>query len=162
MAIDKSLSLVDGIKRAVVEQKRTIILGDREAAKMAQERQLATANQEDKVLHIERRRRQAQRSQDFTQMLPPDILLLVVDQLLPDHPSIACRLSAVKRDWRETLRARPGPWQSLTLGGRGAAEKARHFIELSKGCLMSLRLLPSFRPESEARIGGSAAGHQQI
>lgn len=114
---------------------------------------MASASQHDKAAHLQHRRQLAKQTKDYTHMLPPDILLLIVDHLLPDNPSIACRLGAVNRSWRDTLLSRPGPWQTLTLGGKGTAEKAKCYVERSRGSLLSLKLLPSFKPDSAAKIG---------
>lgn len=143
-AIDKALELVDTKNREFVVSKQAAIKGEREAARIEQDRRLATASEAERKAIMEARRAEAKSTKDFTQLISPDVLLLITDHLLLDNPSIGCRLSAVCRRWRDVLHERPAVWSTLVLGKTRPLQKATKFLERNKGGVWNLKLLPSF------------------
>jgi hypothetical protein len=140
-------------------RKRTEIEGLREIAQIEKERRISMANREDRQTLMQAQRIEAKKTQDFTHLLSPDVLDLVVDHLIVDNPSIACRIGGVRRSWRSWMLARPGVWQTLEVGSTRPIEKARAFIERGGGILRSFRILETFPSNLETRLAEILSGH---
>ena len=143
-AIARSLELAENGSLDLIRRKQTEIEGLREIAQIEKARRISRANRDDKQILINSQRVEAKRTQDFTHLLSPDILDLIIDHLIVDNPSVACKIGAVRRSWRGWIMARPGAWQHLELGGRRPVEKAKMFLERGRGVLRSLRILDTF------------------
>ena len=152
-AMDEALSIVkDDTKRRTLKTKRNVIAGEREKAKLEQDRRMASASKEEKQAIMTQKRNEAKSTQNFILMISDDILLLITDHLLVDNPNIACRLSAVCTEWRDLMYDRPYLWSNLVLGNIRPVLKATKFVERNKGKLKKLTLLPSFRLEHEEKV----------
>jgi len=146
-AIARSLELADSSSHDLIRRKQTEIEGMRELAQIEKERRISMASREDRQSLMQAQRIEAKETQDFTHLLSPDILNLVVDHLIVDNPSIACRIGGVRRSWRSWMLARPGAWQNLELGGKRPLEKAKLFTERG-GWHLPLAQYPSNFPLS--------------
>jgi hypothetical protein len=140
-------------------RKRTEIEGLREIAQIEKERRISMANREDRQTLMQAQRIEAKKAQDFTHLLSPDILDLIVDHLIVDNPSVACKIGAVRRSWRGWMLARPGVWQTLEVGSTRPIEKAKAFIERGGGILRSFRILETFSSNLEIRLAEILSGH---
>jgi len=158
-AIDLSLQLVDADNKELVNRKKTEITGLREMSLIEQERQLLRASKEEKQILISKRRIEANRTRDFTNLLSPDILNLITDHLLVDDPNVAVRIAGVKRSWRSWTLSRPGAWQNLVLGVRRPLEKARIFLDRSEGIIRKLSILERFSRKDEEPLAELLDGH---
>lgn len=151
-AVEKAFALAGPTKRPTIDKMKRDILAAREKSNIKQERRMAKATAEEQAAWAEKKRIEANATKDFTHLLPPDILLLIADQLVAEKPSYACRLAAVCTRWRDVMYHSPAVWHTLELGERRPALKAKRYAERSGGKFHKLKLLPSFRPDQEAKV----------
>jgi hypothetical protein len=158
-AIARSLELAEHGSHDLIRRKQTEIEGMREIAQIEKERRISMANREDRQALMQAQRIEAKKTQDFTHLLSPDILDLIVDHLIVDNPSVACKIGAVRRSWRGWMLARPGAWQNLELGGKRPLEKAKLFTERGGGIFRSLNILQTFPSQLEGPLAEILRGH---
>jgi hypothetical protein len=84
---------------------------------------------------------------------------MIVDHLMVDNPSVACRVGAVRRSWREWMLERRGVWQNLVLGAKRPAEKAKLFLERSEYTLRKLKIRGGMDSNQETAIADILDGH---
>ena len=61
-------------------------------------------------------------------------------------------MAMVCRDWREVLCSQPSLWKSLSVGKGRSIEKAKCWMERSKGRIMNLRIEEGFDALAKSEV----------
>ncbi|RXK42513.1 hypothetical protein M231_00067 [Tremella mesenterica] len=88
---------------------------------------------------------------DYTDLLSPDVLVLIGQFGLETEPNFASKMERTCRRWRDVIRHTPSLWRKLVLGSEKAtckevrpASKAKLWLERSKGIIHTLVVHENF------------------
>lgn len=138
--------------KAIQQLRATIIIQKTEADR------LRAANDEAEAQRQAIARQAAKKARiNYTHLLSRDILLIIAEQGMADHPGFIFRMAGVCKSWRETLLSQPSLWDTIVLGRKRKDQKVTLFIERSRGRIKEVKIACHLDQFLAGKIGLSLA-----